>query len=131
MTINCEEEGYCVEHYRFNNVYSDHLCLIYANYDNLNRPATLLPIGKVLYQFLVSNLRPREKQLEALTLDDKHLLLLLTKNIKVNLSFTIFNFLNKMIIISRKEMTFLIPYGRVLSELFSQLEIVNSDTIEA
>ena len=78
----------------------------------------------------MSNLRPREKQLKTLTWDEKHLLLFLTKNIKANLSLTIFNFLKKMIIISREEMTFLIPYGRVLSELFSQLEIVNSDTIE-
>ena len=78
----------------------------------------------------MSNLRPREKQLEMLTWDDKHLLLFFTKNIRVNLPLTIFNFLKEMIIISREEMTFLIPYGRVLSEFFSQLEIVNSDTIE-
>ena len=129
-TINCEEEGCCVEHYRFNKVYSDHLRLIYANYDNLSSHATLLPIGKVLYQLLVSNLCLRDKQLGTLTWDDNHLLLFLTKNIIVNLPLTIFNFLKKMIIISREEMNFHIPYGRVLSELFSQLEIVNSDTIE-
>ena len=78
----------------------------------------------------MSNLCPREKQLETLTWDDKHLLLFLTKNISVNLPLTIFDFLKKMIIISREEMNFLIPYGRVISELFSQLRIVNSNTIE-
>lgn len=40
-TIKCEEEGCCVEHYRFNNVYKDHIRLIYVNYDNLSSPATL------------------------------------------------------------------------------------------
>lgn len=103
-TIKCEEEGCCVEHYRFNNVYSYQLHLIYANYDNLSSPTTLPPIRKVLYQLLVSNLRPREKQLETLTWDDKHLLLLLTNNIIANIPLIIFNFLKKMIIISRDEM---------------------------
>ncbi|CAL5186666.1 unnamed protein product [Lathyrus oleraceus] len=51
-TINCEEESCYVECYRFNKVYSDHLRLIYVNYDNLSSPATLLPIGKVLYQLI-------------------------------------------------------------------------------
>ena len=49
QTINCKEEGCCIEHYRFNKVYSDHLHLIYANDDNLSSSATLLPIEKVLY----------------------------------------------------------------------------------
>lgn len=43
-TINCEEEGCCVKHYRLNKVYSDHLRLIYVNYNNLSSPTTLLPI---------------------------------------------------------------------------------------
>lgn len=61
QTIKCEEKGNCVEHYRFNNVFSIHLLLIYINYNKLTSYATLIPIEKVWHQLLVSNLRPREK----------------------------------------------------------------------
>ena len=77
----------------------------------------------------MSNLRPREKDLEGLTWYDKHLLLFLTYNIRVNLPLTIFNYLKKMIETSREEKTFLIPYGRVLSELFNRLGMVGDDDV--
>lgn len=92
QTIKCEEKGSCIEQYRFNNVFSNHLLLIYVNYNNLTSPATLIPITKVWHQLLVSNLRPREKQLETLTSDDKHVLHFLIHNVKINLPLTIFNF---------------------------------------
>ena len=44
---------------------------------------------------------------------------------RFNLSLTILNFLNKMIETCREEKTFLIPYGRVLSELLIRVAIVD------
>ena len=72
------------------------------------------------------NLCTREKQLERL-LGMKNFLYFLTRKVKVNLPLAIFNFLKKMISIFWEEMTFLIPYGRVLSELFSKLGIVRNN----
>ena len=129
LTINCEEFGSCVEHYESNNVYANHLYLLYANKNNLASPASLRSIPKFWFQLLVSNLRPREKDLEGLTWYDKHLLLFLTYNMRVNLPLTIFNFLKKMIETSREEKTFLIPYGRDLSELFNKLGMVGDDDV--
>ena len=124
MTINNEEFGSYVEHYESNCVYANHFYLLYANKNNLASPAFLRSISKFQFQLLVSNLRPREKELERLTWYDKHLLLFLTYNMRFNLSLTILNFLNKMIETCREEKTFLIPYRRVLSELFYQLGVM-------
>ena len=46
-TINCKETNSCVEHYRFNNVYSFYLHQIYTNSNKPTSPSTLLPIAKV------------------------------------------------------------------------------------
>ncbi|CAL5204463.1 unnamed protein product [Lathyrus oleraceus] len=46
QTIKCEEKCTCVEHYRFNNVFSIHPFLIYANYNKLTNFSTLIPIVK-------------------------------------------------------------------------------------
>ena len=47
QTIKCKEKCSCVEQYRFNNVFSNHLLLIYVNYNKLTSLATLIPITKV------------------------------------------------------------------------------------
>lgn len=72
----------------------------------------------------MSNLRPKEKQLETVTSDDKHLLYFFIHNVKINLPITSFNFLMEMVVTSREEIILLIQYRRVISEFFSQLGII-------
>lgn len=104
QTIKCEEKGSYVEYYRFNNVFSIHIRLIYGNYNKLTTSATLIPIAKVWHQLLVSNLRPREKQLKTLTSYDNNLLYFLIHNVKINLPHIVFNFLIEIVVTSREEM---------------------------
>ena len=68
-----------------------------------------------------TNLRPREKGLGWLSLDDKHLILFLVSRIKINLPQTMFNYLKEEILESREELSFLIPFGRILSLIFDYM----------
>lgn len=95
MKTNCEELSSYVEHYKFNNVYVTHLHLLFANQNNFSSPTSLIPNTKFCFQLLVSNIHPREKELETLTWYDTNHVLFLTYNIRFNL--TIFNFLKEII----------------------------------
>ncbi|CAI8595074.1 unnamed protein product [Vicia faba] len=127
MTIICELFSSYVEYYEFNSVYATHLHRLYTNKNNFSSPASLRPIVKFWFQLLVINLCPREKDLETLTWYDKNLLLFHTYNMRFILPLTIFNFLKEIIKTFREETNFLIPYGRVISELLYKLGIVNGD----
>ena len=92
--------------------------------NNIASVSSLLPKEKIWHQPLVSNIQPREDALETLTCDDKHVIFFILSRIKDNLPLNIFKFLKKQIITSHEGISFLIPFGRVLSELFHKEGII-------
>lgn len=86
----------------------------------------LLPKEKIGHQLLVSNFRPREDAFETLTYVDKHLIFFILSRTRIKHPLTIFKFLRKNIIASQEGVSSLIPFGRVLSELFLQQGIVEN-----
>ena len=87
-------------------------------------PNNLLPIVKVWFQLVLSNLCPRGINLNTLTHDDRLLVHLLVNHERVNLPQTIFNHLRYSIVVSREEYHSFIPFGRVLSALLFKAEII-------
>lgn len=123
--IQCKENGVCMDMYSRTSPFIDNIPpKILTNLYNLASVSSLLPEEKIWHQLVVSNIQPREKDLDTLTYEDKLFILFFLSRIKVNLPLTIFNFTNKIIIFSHDIMYFIIPIRRVLSELFVQEGIV-------
>lgn len=120
-TIKCKKTSVYMDMYnRISPFLEDISMKMLAISNNLASVSSLLPKEKIWHQRLVSNIQPREQDLETLTYDDKHLIFFILSRIKVNLPITILNFMKKKIISSHEGIPFLIPFGRVLSELFHQ-----------
>lgn len=99
---------------------------ILATNDNLADVSSLLPKANIWHQLLVSNFQPREDALETPTFVDKHLIYFILSRTRVNLPLTICNFLRHKIIASYEGVSSLIPFGRVLFELFFQKDIIEN-----
>ena len=91
---------------------------ILATKNNLESASSLLPMERIGYQLLVLIFQLREGALKTLTYDDKHLIIFILSRTKVKLPLTIFNFLRKKIIASYEGISFLLPFGIILSECF-------------
>ena len=124
QAINCEEDGVTVEIYRHNNIFVNLMHIIYGSKGLDESPSTLTPMAKVWYQIMGTNLRPREKGTRWLSSDDKHFILFLVSRTKINLPLSMFNYLKEEILLSREELSFLIPFGRVLSMILVQQGVV-------
>ncbi|KAI5385523.1 hypothetical protein KIW84_072211 [Lathyrus oleraceus] len=120
--IVCEEVGVHMDMYpRASSFLDKILDKILATKDNLASVSSLLPKAKILHQLLLSNFHPREDALETLTYVDKHLIFFILLRTMINLPLTIFKFLRKKIIASHEKVSSLIPFERVLSEIFLQV----------
>lgn len=68
VTIGYEEKGSTIEQYCFKYTFYKSLIFnIYDNFDHLNIQVILNPKAKVRHQFLMSNLRLRELEVEILS----------------------------------------------------------------
>ena len=125
QAIECEEAGKTVESFRGNNLFANHMHLIYGYEGPDTSPSTLTSMAKVWYQIMGTNLRPREKGAGYMSAMDKLFILFLISKIKINLPKSIFNYLKEEIISSREKLSFQIPYSRVISHIFHLLGVVS------
>lgn len=73
--IKCEDNGFFVEPFkRKNSFISNILRCIYANYEKPAGASTITLMEKTWHQLLVINFLLREKGMNLITFDDKHLL---------------------------------------------------------
>ena len=124
QAIYCEEDGITVEIWRHSNNSANDFQIIYGSKGPSESPYTLSPMAKVWYQIMGTNLRPRENGTGWLSSDDKHFILILVSKTKINLPLSMFNYLKEEILSSREELSFLIPFGRVLSMILVQQGVV-------
>ena len=126
IAIGCENIGVTVEYVKSWYIISEQLISLHntsTSYEPIN-PENLLPIPKAWFKLLLTNFRPREENKDILFYDDWVFIFLLMDQMRINLPRTIFNFLQKSIIVSRNQTKSYIPFGRVLSEIFFKEGIV-------
>ena len=118
----CVSEGVTVEDFQTNLGLLEKFKILFdssAPYEP-NNPEYLLPHNKILFQFSLSNLRPRANARGTMSQEDRVIVFLLSYHFKINLPKTIFNHLKYSIAASRKQSQAYIPYGRILSEIIFQ-----------
>lgn len=85
---------------------------------NLSKVSNINSTTLVWHQILTSNFLPRNKNLDFVGSDVKTLILLLNSDLQINLPQVMFNYLKMTLMSFHEGMSFFIPYGRVMSELF-------------
>ena len=117
QAIECEEDGNTVEGFRGKPIFASHIHIIYGYEGPTNSPSTLIPRAKVWYQIMGTNLRPREKGNASMSVSDRLFILFLISKIRINLPESILNYLKEEIVSSREELSFNIPFSRVISHI--------------
>lgn len=89
--INCEEEGVIPDILFWESYLPSHL--IFDNLSDLSKVSNLNSKASVGYQVLISNLLPKNKDLDSLDSDENYFMLLLNSDMKINLPHVMFEYL--------------------------------------